>query len=55
MEAFEQSRRVLPKNLIRPLLVQDRCGRGSGDLLSRSPVHAVERDEVEYAVAQQAG
>jgi hypothetical protein len=54
VEAFEQSRRALPKNLIRPLPVQDCLGRGSGDLLSRSPVHTDEWDEVAYAAAQQA-
>jgi hypothetical protein len=55
VEAFEQSRRALPKNFIRPLPMQDRSGRGSKDLLSRSPVHADERDEIVYAAAQQAG
>ena len=40
----EQSRRALPKNLIRPLPVQDLEDGGSGDLLSRSSVHADARD-----------
>ena len=48
MTIFEQSRRALPKNLIRPLLMQDREDGGSGDLLSRSPVHADARDEEDY-------
>ncbi len=45
----EQSRKALPKNLIVALLsVQDVEGRGSGDLLSQSQVHAGERDGVIY-------
>ena len=44
----EQSRRALPKNLILPLSVQDPKGEDSGDLLSRSPVHADARDGVDY-------
>ena len=40
----EQSRQALPKNLIRPLPVQDLEDGGSGDLLSRSSVHADTRD-----------
>ena len=44
----EQSRRALPKNLIRPLPVQDFEGDGSGDLLSRTTVHAGGRDGVDY-------
>jgi hypothetical protein len=36
-------RRTLPKNLIRLLPVQDRKDEGSGDLLTRSPVHASDR------------
>jgi hypothetical protein len=42
---FEQSRRALPKNFIRPLPVQDREDRGFRDLLSCSPVHADAQDE----------
>ncbi len=37
-----------PKTLCRILPVQDVEGRGSGDLLSRSQVHAGERDGVVY-------
>jgi hypothetical protein len=40
-EEFEQSRRVLPKNRIAKT-------SGSGDPLSRSPVHADGRDGVRY-------
>jgi hypothetical protein len=39
-EELEQSRRALPKNLIRPLPYRIAKASGSGDLLSRSPVHA---------------
>ena len=48
MKILEQSRRALPKNLIRPLPVQDLEDRGSGDLLSRSSVHADARDGLDY-------
>jgi hypothetical protein len=48
-EASEQSRRSLPKNLIRHLAEDD----GSGDLLSRSQMHVDERDEVASAAQQQ--
>jgi hypothetical protein len=47
-EELEQSRRALPKNLIRPLPHRISKASGSGDLLSRSPVHAGARDEVDY-------
>jgi hypothetical protein len=47
-EELEQSRRVLPKNLIRPLPYRIAKASGSGDLLSRSPVHAGARDGVDY-------
>ena len=44
MKNLEQSRQALPKNLIRPLPVQDLEDGGFGDLLSRSLVHADTRD-----------
>ena len=44
----EQSRRALPKNLIRPLPYRITKATGSGDLLSQTPVHAGARDEVDY-------
>jgi hypothetical protein len=47
-EELEQSHRVLPKNLIRPLLYRITKASGSGDLLSRSSVHAGARDEIDY-------
>jgi hypothetical protein len=47
-EELEQSRRALPKNLIRPLLYRIAKASGSRDLLYRSPVHAGARDEVGY-------
>jgi hypothetical protein len=47
-EELEQSRRALPKNLIRPLSYRIAKASGSGDLLSRLPVHADARDEVDY-------
>jgi hypothetical protein len=47
-EELEQSRRALPKNLIRPLPYRIAKANGSGHLLSRSPVHAGARDEVDY-------
>jgi hypothetical protein len=48
-EELEQSRRALPKNLIRPLPYRITKASGSGDLLSRSPVHAGTRDKVDYS------
>jgi hypothetical protein len=42
-EKFEQSRRALPKNLIRIAKAS-----GFGDLLSRLSVHTDARDEVDY-------
>ena len=48
MKILEQSRRVLPRNLIRPLPVQDLEDGGSGDLLSQSSVHANARDGLDY-------
>jgi hypothetical protein len=47
-EELEQSRRALPKNLIRPLPYRIAKASGSGDLLSRSLVHTGARDEVDY-------
>jgi hypothetical protein len=47
-EELEQSHRALPKNLICPLPYKIANASGSGDLLSRSPVHAGARDEVDY-------
>ena len=47
-EELEQSRRALPKNLIRPLPYRIAKAGGSRDLLSRSPVHAGGRDGVDY-------
>jgi hypothetical protein len=47
-EELEQSRRALPKNLIRPLPYKITKAGGSGDLLSRLPVHAGARDGVDY-------
>ena len=44
MKIFEQSCPALPKNLIRPLPVQDLKDGGSGDMLPRSSVHADARD-----------
>ena len=48
MKTLEQSRRALPKNLIRPLSVQDLEDGGFGDLLSRSSVHTDARDGLDY-------
>jgi hypothetical protein len=48
-EELEQSRRALPKNLIHHLLSRIAKASGSGDLLSRSLVHAGARDGVDYA------
>ena len=47
-EELEQSRRALPKNLIRPLPYRIARTSGSGDLLSRSPMHVGARDGVGY-------
>jgi hypothetical protein len=47
-EEREQSRRALPKNLIRPLPYKITKASGSGDLLSCSPVHVGAWDEVDY-------
>jgi hypothetical protein len=47
-EELEQSRRALSKNLIRPLPYRIAKASGSGDLLSRSPVHAGARDGIDY-------
>jgi hypothetical protein len=47
-EELKQSRRALPKNLIRPLPYRIAKASGFGDLLSRSPVHADARDGVDY-------
>ena len=47
-EELEQLRRALPKNLIRPLPYRIARASSSGDLLSRSPVHAGGRDGVDY-------
>jgi hypothetical protein len=44
-EELEQSRRELPKNLIRPLLYRIAKVSGSRDLLSRLSVHASARLE----------
>ena len=45
-DEFEQSRTTLPKNLIRPLPYRITRTSGSGDLLSRSPMHVGSRDGV---------
>src|SRR3954465_11332973 len=47
-DELEQSRGALPKNLIRPLPYRITRASGSGDLLSRPPVHAGKRDGVDY-------
>jgi hypothetical protein len=47
-EELEQLCRALPKNLIRPLPYRIAKASGFGDLLSRSPVHASARNEVDY-------
>jgi hypothetical protein len=47
-EELEQSRRALPKNLIRPLPYRITKASGSRDLLSHSPVHAGAWDGVDY-------
>ena len=48
MKNLEQSHKALSKNLIRPLPVQNLEDGDSGDLLSRSSVHADARDGLEY-------
>ena len=48
MNILEQSHCALPKNLIRPLPVQNLEDGGSGDLLSRLPVHSDARDGLDY-------
>jgi hypothetical protein len=45
-------RRTLSKNFIRLLPVQDRKDKGTGDLLTRSLVHASDRTGVATAAAQ---
>jgi hypothetical protein len=47
-EELEQSRGALSKNLIPPLPYRIVKASGSGDLLSRSPVHIGARDGVDY-------
>jgi hypothetical protein len=47
-EELEQSRRALPKNLIRSLMYRIAKASGSGDLLFRPSVHASARDGVDY-------
>ena len=47
-DELEQSRRALPKNLMRHLPYRITKASGSGDLLSRPPVHAGKRDGVDY-------
>ena len=47
-DKFEQSRGALSKNLIRPLSYRITKASGSGDLLSRPPVHTGKRDGVDY-------
>jgi hypothetical protein len=47
-EELEHSRRALSKNLIRLLPYRIAKASGSGDLLSRSSVHAGARDGVDY-------
>jgi hypothetical protein len=47
-EELEQSRRTLPKNLIRLLSYRIIKASGFRDLLSRSPVHAGAPDGVNY-------
>jgi hypothetical protein len=48
MKILEQSPRVLSKDLIRPLPMQDLEDGGSEDLLSRSLVHAGAWDSADY-------
>ena len=48
MKILEQLRQALPKNFIHPLPVQDLEDRGSGDMLSRLPVHADAQDGLDY-------
>jgi hypothetical protein len=47
-EELEQSRRALPKNLIRPLPYRIAKASGSGDLLSHLLEHTGARDGVDY-------
>jgi hypothetical protein len=47
-EERKKSRRALPKNLIHPLSYRITKAISSEDLLSRLPVHAGARDEVDY-------
>jgi hypothetical protein len=51
-EELEQLRRALPKNLIRPLPYRIAKASGSGDLLSRSLVHAGARNGVDYGARE---
>ena len=44
-EELKQSHRALPKNLIRPLLLQALKSEDFGDMLSRSPLYADARME----------
>jgi hypothetical protein len=53
MKILSSRAKALPKNLIRPLSVQDPKGeelqrKCSGNLLSRSPVHTGARDGEDY-------
>ena len=48
MKILAQSRRALPKNLIRPLPVQDLEDGGFGNLLSQLSVHADVGDGLDY-------
>jgi hypothetical protein len=54
-EELKQSRRALPKNLIRPLPYRIAKASGSRDLLSHSPMHAGARDEVDYGGGASSG
>jgi hypothetical protein len=47
-EELEQACRALPKKLIYPLSYRSAKASGSMDFLSRSPVQAGTRDEVDY-------
>ena len=47
-DELEQSCGALPKNQISPLPYRIARANGSGDLLSRSPVHADDRDRIDY-------
>jgi hypothetical protein len=46
------AQRVLPKNLIRLLPMQDHKDEGSGDMLSQTPMHADVRDGETMAAEQ---